>query len=148
MPRPVEVWRTIRYCYRKKIPLNELLYKLGLRLARIKFVRSAIEERAGLEEFKKPPTFRIILGVFLIGLSFPMCWPAISALGGVALYFHRPLIVAIGGPVLYVSSHLCFLAGMALSGEKYSRIFLKWVVRCAVENLLSLGMAEEKSARS
>jgi hypothetical protein len=135
----------IRYSLRQKIPLNGLLYKIGLRLARIKFVRHAIDERADLREFRKPPTIRILLGMFLIAFSFVMCWPAISVLGGVALYFHKPLILAIGGPTLYISSHGCFLLGMALSGEKYTRIFFKWMMRCHVEWLLRFGVVEEEA---
>ena len=118
-------------------------YKIGLQLARIKFVRTAIDQRADLSEFRKPPTIRIFLGMFLIAFSFLMCWPAISTLGGIALYFHRPWILIIFGPVLYFSSHLCFLGGMALSGEKYTRIFFKWLLRCGVEKLLSFGKVEQ-----
>jgi hypothetical protein len=119
-------------------------YKIGLKLARIKFVRNAIDQRADLSEFRKPPTIRIFLGMFLIAFSFVMCWPAISALGALAIYYRIPWILVFG-PVLYVSSHLCFLAGMALSGRKYSHIFLRWVVRCSVEKLLSRGSVQERS---
>jgi hypothetical protein len=128
--------------------LNDLRYKIGLRLARIKFVRHAIAAHADLSEFRKPPTFRILFGMFLICFSFVMCWPAISALGGVAVYFRRPLILAIGAPTLYFSSHGCFLAGMALSGEKYTRIFFKWLTRRGVEKLLGFGMVEEDRTKA
>jgi hypothetical protein len=117
----------------------ELAYKIGLRLARIKYVSRAIQDRANLNEFRGPPTVRIVVGVLAIGFSFLMCWPAISALGGVAIYFRQPWIVVVGAPLLYGSSHLCFLTGMALSGEKYMRIFLRWAVRVGVERLLALG---------
>jgi hypothetical protein len=123
--------------------LNDVLYKIGLRLARMKYVRRAIDERAGLSEFRKPPTLRILAGMFLIPFSFLMCWPAIGALGGVALYYHRPLILIIGGPTLYFSSHGCFLMGMALCGEKYTRIVFKWATRCGVEKLLAYGLKEQ-----
>jgi hypothetical protein len=123
--------------------LNGLAYKLGRRLARIEFVRHAIADRADLEAFKEPPTFRIIGGVLLIILSFVACWPAISALGGWAVYLKEPLLVMIGGPILYVLSHLYFIAGMYLSGEKYTRILLRWAARVAVEALLARGVKEE-----
>jgi hypothetical protein len=103
-------------------------------------VRKAIAERADLSAFRQPPTFRILAGVFAICISFPMSWPAIGALGGVAIYFRSPWIIVIGGPVLYGLSHLCFLTGMALSGEKYSRIFLRWVARVSFERF---AMAEQ-----
>jgi hypothetical protein len=117
--------------------VNELAYKIGLRLSQIGFVRSAIEDRADLTPFKKRPTFRILAGVSAIGFSYVMCWPAISVLGGISIHLKKPLMIAIGGPTLYCLSHVCFLTGMALSGAEYSRIFLRWAARVGVEKLLS-----------
>jgi hypothetical protein len=129
--------------YYRKIPLNDLLYKLGLRLARIKFVTRAIESRADLSEFRKPPTFRIIAGVALICLSMVLCWPVImTTVGALAWHLRKPWIVALGVPV-YVLSHLMYISGMVLSGEKYTRILIKWAMRCWVERLLALGPVEE-----
>src|SRR5580658_6451259 len=136
----------IDYSPRETLPLNQTLYKLGLRLAQTNYVRQAIDDRANLNEFRKRPTFRILAGMFLIGFSFIMCWPAISALGGVAIYFHRPWILIIGGPALYFGSHGCFIAGMLLCGEKYTRITLRWATRCGVERLLQFG-EKRKSAQ-
>lgn len=128
----------------EKIPLNDLLYKLGLRLARIKFVQRAIESRADLSEFRKPPTVRILAGVFLITFSMVLCWPVIVALvGGLAWHLRKPWIAALIVPV-YVFSHVCYITGMFLSGEKYARIFFRWAMRCWVERLLGCGVVEEK----
>jgi hypothetical protein len=123
----------------KKIPVNDRLYKLGLRLSQINFVRRAIDSRADLSEFRRPPTFRILLGVFLICFSLIMCWPVIVAVvGALAWRFHRPWILALGVP-LYVLSHILYLTGMFLAGEKYTRIFFKWLTRRGVEKLLAFG---------
>jgi hypothetical protein len=112
--------------------------KLGRFLARRKFVRRAIEEKADLKAFAKPPTVGILFGIFLVCFSFVICWPAISFLSGVSIYFRQPLIVAIGGPVLYGLSHLCFIAGMWFSGGvKYPYIFMRWCTRVGVERLLA-----------
>jgi hypothetical protein len=127
--------------------LNQTLYKIGLRLARTNYVRQAIDDRANLAEFRKRPTFRILAGMFLIAFSFVMCWPAISTLGGVAIYFHRPWILLVGGPVLYFSSHGVFIAGMMLCGEKYTRIALRWATRCGVERLLECGRVSLSAER-
>jgi hypothetical protein len=123
--------------------LNKSAYKLGLRLAQIGFIRKAIDEHANLDPFKKRPTFRILLGVFLIGFSFVMCWPAISALTGISIWLRSPWLIVIGGPALYILSHLCYIAGMALSGAEYSIIFLRWLVRIGVERLLQCGLTEK-----
>jgi hypothetical protein len=111
--------------------------KIGRRLAQMKFVRRALEEKADLAAFRKPPTPGILLGIFLVCFSFVMCWPAISVLGGMAIYLRQPWLVAIG-PVLYGLSHLVFLGGMVLcGGVKYPYIFLRWAARVGVERLLA-----------
>ncbi|RJR28857.1 MAG: hypothetical protein C4576_36020 [Desulfobacteraceae bacterium] len=105
------------------------------RLAQTTYVRKAIEERADLSAFHERPSLRILLGVFFIGFSYVIGWPAISALGALAIYVEKPLLVAIGGPLLYGLSHLVFMLGMYLSGAKYSKIFLRWATRVAMERL-------------
>jgi len=106
------------------------------RIAETEYVRSAIHDKADLSAFKQKPTIRIIAGVLAIGLSYVICWPAIGALGTLAIYLNRPLLIAIGGPALYGLSHLVFLLGMVLAGEKYTRIFFRWITRITMERLL------------
>ena len=125
------------------ITLNQFAYKIGLRLAQIQFVQSAIRDRADLEAFKQRPTFRILLGVFLIAFSFVACWPAIIALGAISNHFHMLTLGIVGGPILYGMSHVWFLLGMALSGAEFSLIFLRWAARVGVEKLLSFGASDE-----
>ena len=111
--------------------------KVGRFLARRKFVRRALEEKADLAAFRKPPSLGILFGIFLVCFSFLMSWPAISVLGAWAVYVNQPWIGFIGGWVLYGSSHLCFIAGMYFcGGVKYPFIFLRWAVRVGVEKLL------------
>jgi hypothetical protein len=103
------------------------------KIAKTKFVRTAVEEKADLSAFKERPTVRIILGVSAIGISYIIGWPAVALLGTLSVYFKDPLIVVIGGPVTYGLSHLVFLLGMYLAGAKYTKIFLRWAVRVMVE---------------
>ncbi|MDP2644722.1 MAG: hypothetical protein Q8P24_07265 [Desulfobacterales bacterium] len=113
--------------------------KLIARIAATNYVRSAIEDKADLSPFKQKPTVRIITGVLAIGFSFVICWPAISALGTLSIYLNEPLLIVIGGPVLYGLSHLVYLAGMYLAGEKYTKIFLRWLTRVTMEKLIGAG---------
>ena len=123
--------------------MNELLYKLGLRLTRYKYVRRAIDSRANLGEFRKRPTFRIIAGVSLICLSMTMSWPILVAVfGGLALKTGKHWLAALIIP-LYILSHVMYIAGMFLSGEKFVRIFFRWATRRAVERLLSFAPTSE-----
>jgi hypothetical protein len=106
------------------------------RLCETEYVRSAIADKADLSAFKEKPSPRVILGVAAIGFSYIIGWPAISALGALAIYLDRPWLIAVGGPLLYGVSHLVFLLGMYLSGYDYTKIFLRWATRMAVEKLM------------
>lgn len=112
-----------------------LISRIVARIADTPYARSAVRDQADLSAFQEPPTFRVLAGVFLIGFSYVIGWPAVSALAALAVYFQEPLLAVVGGPVMYGLSHLTFLAGMYLSGAKYSAIFLRWATRRLVEKL-------------
>ncbi len=107
------------------------------RISETEYVRSAIEDKADLSAFKEKPSIRVILGVSAICFSYIIGWPAISALGAFAFYLKRPWLIAIGGPLLYGLSHLVFLLGMYLAGYNYTKIFVRWATRVAVEKWIS-----------
>jgi hypothetical protein len=111
---------------------SRIINKLGNTL----YVRKAIEEKADLSAFKQKPSARILFGVFLIGFSYIIGWPAVGALAVLAVYLENPLVAIIGGPLTYVLSHLVFLAGMYLTGAKYTGIFLRWATRVLMEKLM------------
>lgn len=111
--------------------------KLIKRIAATHYVRSAIRDKADLRAFKKKPSFRELLGISAIGISYIICWPAIGAMGALSAYLKQPLFVAIGGPLLYGLSHVVFLTGMYLAGAEYSKIFFRWATRVAIEKLMS-----------
>ncbi|HSO60379.1 MAG TPA: hypothetical protein VLR50_05015 [Desulfobacterales bacterium] len=106
------------------------------KVAATPFVRSAIAEKADLTAFKQKPSARILGGVFLIGFSYIIGWPAVGALAALAIYLQEPLVAIIGGPLTYGLSHLVFLAGMYLAGAKYSGVFLRWATRVVMEKLM------------
>jgi hypothetical protein len=107
------------------------------RISETEYVRSAIEAKADLSAFKEKPSIRVILGVSAICFSYVIGWPAIGALGALSLYLNRPWLIAIGGPLVYGLSHLVFLLGMYLAGYNYTKIFLRWAIRVAVEKWIS-----------
>jgi len=114
------------------------------RIAETEYVRSTIEEKADLSAFKKKPSFRVVLGISFIGFSYIIGWPAISALGTLSIYMNEPLLLVIGGPLLYGLSHLVFLLGMYFAGAQYTKIFLRWATRIAVEKLSSKDMSSSE----
>ncbi len=114
--------------------------KLIKRIADTPYVRSVIRDKADLSAFKKKPSFREFLGISAIGISYIICWPAISGLGALSVYLKHPLLLVIGGPLLYALSHLVFLTGMYLAGAEYTKIFFRWATRVAIEKLMSKGL--------
>lgn len=108
-------------------------------LAKIDFIRNAVEEKVDLSAFTEKLPLHIFLrnlfGVFLILFSYVTGWPVVALLGILSVYLKEPLIVLIGGPVAYGFSHLVFWIGMFITGSYYSMIFLKWAVRIAVEKI-------------
>ncbi|MFA6898934.1 MAG: hypothetical protein WC256_01855 [Desulfurivibrionaceae bacterium] len=107
------------------------------RIAATEFIRSAIEDRADLSAFKEKPSPKVLSGLFAIIVSYIIGWPAIAALGFLAIQLHKPWIVVVGGPVTYGLSHLVFLLGMYLCGALYSLIFLRWLTRVSLGKLLA-----------
>ena len=107
------------------------------RISESDYVRSAMADKADLSAFKEKPSIRVILGVSAIAFSYIIGWPAVAALGMLSIYLEKPLIVVIGGPLTYGLSHLVFLLGMYLAGYNYSKIFLRWATRVAVEKWIS-----------
>jgi hypothetical protein len=116
--------------------MNRIKRKILNRIAETEFVRSAIEEEADLSAFKEKPTFRIYVGLCIMAFSYIIGWPAVGALGALAIYFKEPLVAVIGGPVIYGISHLAFLLGAYLAGAKYTKAFFKWAARKAVQRLM------------
>ena len=106
------------------------------RMAETDYVRTAIADRADLNAFKQKPSVRTVLGIAIIGFSYIIGWPAIGALGALSVYLEKPLLLAVGGPLLYGLSHLVFMAGMYLAGAEYTKIFLRWATRVSMEKLM------------
>ena len=113
------------------------------KIAATDFIRSSIEERADLSAFKQKPSPRVISGLFAIVVSFIIGWPAVAALGFLAVKLHKPWIVVVGGPLTYGLSHLVFLLGMYLCGAVYSLIFFRWLTRVSLEKLLAWAVKTE-----
>ena len=102
-------------------------------LLKTEFARNAIQEEADLSVFKERPNLRITFGLFLIAGSYVIGWPAVGVLGTISLYLKQPLLIAIGGPLVYGFSHLVFLAGMYLAGSQYAKAFSKWLTRMLIQ---------------
>lgn len=105
-------------------------------LSQNRFVQKAVAEQADLAVFKQKPSSRTIWGLITIGISYTIGWPFIAILAALAVYLERPLLIAIGGPLLYGLSHLVFILGAYLAGADYAKAFFRWALRVGLERVL------------
>jgi hypothetical protein len=99
------------------------------RIAGSPFILQAVEDGADLAVFREKPGFRVYFGIFLIAFSYLIGWPAVALFGILAVYFENPLIAVIGGPSIYITSHLVFWVGMFFAGSRYAMAVFRWGVR-------------------
>lgn len=121
--------------------INRLAYRLGLRLAQIKYIRSAIDDHADLNGMGPRLIVKLVAGLLLIAVSNSICWPLIGVISAMAVKTKRPMLAVIGDPMIYVVMFLCCGVGMAMAGGKGARVFLRWRARMWTEWLLSHGEA-------
>jgi len=110
--------------------------KIAQRIARTKFASKAINESADLNAFKEKPSGKVFFGIFLMATSYIIGWPTIGLFGALALYWNEPLILIVGGPLLFIVAHLIFFAGMYLAGGKYLMPFIRWATRVTLKKLI------------
>ena len=116
--------------------MNRISKKILGKIAATKFVQKAMADQADLSAFKERPTPRAIMGISAIGISYIIGWPAVALLGAVSIYLNKPMIALIGGPATYGLSHLVFILGMYLAGAEYTKVFVRWAMRIAMEKLI------------
>jgi len=113
-----------------------MIRRITERLAKTKYVREALEDPIELKDIWTEPDARMIVGLFLVGFSYIIGWPAVTALGILAVYFREPLIALIGGPATYGLSHLVFLVGAWLAGAGRARIMMRYLTKVLFRKIL------------
>ena len=97
--------------------------------------RLSEEER---EMLRRRPNGKFLSGVLLIGISFVIGWPGVTFAGYIAYVLNKPAVFIVGGPAVYLLSHLVWSVGMYLTGVEsivYVKVFYKWIAgRLAGEN--------------
>jgi hypothetical protein len=92
-----------------------MIQKIAGRLAETKYIRGTLEHPADISEFRERPTPRLIAGLILMGFSYLIGWPAVTALIFLAAWLNESLIAVIGCPATYGFSYLVFFAGAWLA---------------------------------
>ena len=113
-----------------------IIRKIARGIAETKFGIKALNENLDLNAFKEKPSAKVLLGIFLMVMSYIIGWPMIGLFGVLSLYWNEPLIIIVGGPLLFVVAHLAFLAGVYLAGGKYIMPFIRWVTRVTLKKII------------
>jgi hypothetical protein len=111
--------------------------KIAKYLAGKKYIIKILENPADLSEFKERPTPRVITGLILMGFSYIIGWPAVAALGFLAVWLKEPLIAIIGCPTIYGLSQVVFIIGAWLSrAPHYMGIMMRYATQRFLKKLL------------
>jgi hypothetical protein len=105
-------------------------------LARTKYCKTAIEDRADLKAIREKPTPSMVAGLIMIGFSYVIGLPAVVAMGIIAVWVKKPLVAVIGGPLIYAISTIIFIIGIRMAGKTYVHVFCRWMVRVVLEKIL------------
>jgi hypothetical protein len=112
--------------------------KVGQYLSGKKYFKDILENPADLSEFKERMTPRLIIGLSLMALSFIIGWPAVAALGVLAVWYKEPLIAVIGCPATYALSYAVFIIGAWLArAPHYMEILARYTFQSFFRKLLS-----------
>ncbi len=106
-----------------------LMKSIAHRLAQTRFGQNSLVKPDELAIFKKNPGLRFYIGLILIALSFLISLPALAFLSYLSVELSKPLIIAVGGPAVFLFVHIMFAAGVYLSGKNYALEILQWVTK-------------------
>jgi hypothetical protein len=113
-----------------------MIRKIARAMAKTKFAAKAMNENAGLKAVKEKRSARFLGGMFLMVMSYIIGWPMIALFGVLAVYWNEPLMIIVGGPLLFGLAHVAFLAGLCLAGGKYIMPFIRWATRVTLKKLV------------
>jgi hypothetical protein len=119
--------------------IKKLVQNCRESLIQKQFFQRILQEELDLRCLKRKPTAREQFGIFLVLLSYVIGWPAVAFFGFLSLYLKQPLVLIIGGPLIYGTAHVVFLVGMYIVGKDYAMIFMKWSIKKACEKLSAGG---------
>jgi hypothetical protein len=112
-----------------------VIRKMAQGIAKTRFARNALNEDADLGVLREKPSAKVLFGVFLMLMSYIVGWPMIGLLGALSLYWEEPLMIALGGPILFFVAHAAFLAGLYLAGGRYVMPVIRWATRVVLQKL-------------
>jgi hypothetical protein len=98
-------------------------------LKQTKFGQKSLTKSDELSILKQQPSARFYIGIVLLVMSFLLSLPALAFLSYLSVKLTKPMIIAIGGPVVFLLVHIMFGAGVYLVGNNYVLVVLHWVTK-------------------
>ena len=102
------------------------------RLARTKFGQKALTQPNRISILNRKPTTRVYGGVALMALSFSGM-PALVFLSHLSFKMSKPMIIAVGGPIVFILMQIMLGVGVYLAGQNYAREALLWATKRFLE---------------
>ena len=106
-----------------------LLRTFAHRLAQTKFGRKSLTQTDELSIFQQKPGARVYVGLFLLAMSFLISLPVLAFLSYLSVKLTKPMIIAVGGPVVLLLVNIMFGVGVYLSGKNYALEVLHWATK-------------------
>jgi hypothetical protein len=105
------------------------LSSMARRLARTKFGQKALTQPDELGILKQKLTTRVYGGLALMALSYLTGLPALAFLSYLSVKMSKPMIIAVGGPIVFGLVHIMFGVGVYLAGQNYAMEALLWATK-------------------
>jgi len=110
-----------------------LLKSFACRLAQTKFGQKSLTKPDGLHILRQKPCARVYAGLVLLAMSCLISLPTLALLGYLSVNMSKPIIIAVGGPVVFILVHIMFGLGVYLAGQNYAVEFLHWATKRFLE---------------
>ena len=113
-----------------------LLRSIARKLAQTKFGQKSLSEPDGLSILKQRPGTRVYVGLVLMAMSFLIGLPTLAFLSYLSVKISKPMIIAVGGPVVILLVHIMFGVGVYLAGQNYAIKMLQWATKRFLQKYL------------
>ncbi len=106
-----------------------LLRSFAHKLEQTKFGQKSLTKPDGLPILKQQPGTRVYVGLVSLVMSFLISLPALAFLTYLSVKLTKPIIIAVGGPVVFILVHIMFGVGVYLAGNNYALEMLHWATK-------------------
>ena len=115
-----------------------LLRSFAHKLAQTRFGQKSLAQPAGLSILRQQPGKRVYVGLVLMAMSFLTGLPGLAFLSYLSVKLSKPMIIAVGGPVVIILVHIMFGVGVCLAGQNYAVKLLHWATKRFLQKYASL----------